>query len=212
MRGDLGAVVKAILLDSEARSAPLNEAAGKMQEPLLRVTQLWRAYDAKAASGRYTPGFNAGSTLAQGPLQSPSVFNYYSPFFAPAGEIAASNLVAPELQLATEYQNAVVTNFFYSQAFFRNNVSYTGTNTNTILINIDEEVALADNPAQLVTRIADKLLGGEISTPLRTEAQALANRITLNGTTPQALLTQKGQRVSEALWLISSSPEYALQR
>ena len=42
--------------------------------------------------------------------------------------------------------------------------------------------------------------------------QPLANRITLNGTTPQALLTQKGQRVSEALWLISSSPEYALQR
>ena len=178
---------------------------------LLRVTQLWRAYDGKAASGRYV-GVNPAFNLGQGPQQSPSVFNFYSPFYAPPGEISAQNQVAPELQLATEYQNTVVTNFVFTQAFARNNVSYTGTNADAILINIDAEVALADDPAILVTRIADKLLGGQISTVLRAEAQALATRVTLNGTTPEALRKQRAQRVSEALWLIASSPEYALQR
>ncbi|MCB1624413.1 MAG: DUF1800 domain-containing protein, partial [Pseudomonadales bacterium] len=211
VRGDLGAVVRAILLDAEARSAPSTATAGKLQEPLLRVTQLWRAYDGKAASGRYV-GVNPAFNLGQGPQQSPSVFNFYSPFYAPPGEISAQNQVAPELQLATEYQNTVVTNFVFTQAFARNNVSYTGTNADAILINIDAEVALADDPAILVTRIADKLLGGQISTVLRAEAQALATRVTLNGTTPEALRKQRAQRVSEALWLIASSPEYALQR
>ncbi|MEZ5514919.1 MAG: DUF1800 family protein [Steroidobacteraceae bacterium] len=211
IRGDLGAVVKAILLDTEARSAPASATTGKVQEPLLRLTQLWRAYDGKATSGQYV-GVNPAFNFGQGPQQSPSVFNFYSPFYAPPGEISDQNLVAPELQIATEYQNTVVTNYFYSQVFFRNNVSSTSTNPDTILINIDAEVDLANDPAALVTRIADKLLGGQISTVLRTEAQALANRINLNGTTPAALRTQRGQRVAEALWLIASSPEYALQR
>ncbi len=211
IRGDLGAVVKAILLDAEARSTPASATNGKVQEPLLRLTQLWRAYDGKATSGKYV-GVNPAFNLGQGPQQSPSVFNFYSPFYAPPGEITTQNLVAPELQIATEYQNTVVTNFFYSQIFFRNNVSSTSTNPDTILINIDAEVDLANDPAALVTRIADKLLGGQISAVLRTEAQAVANRINLNGTTPAALRTQRGQRVAEALWLIASSPEYALQR
>ena len=51
-RGNLGAVVRAILLDPEARDArTASDAAGKLKEPLLRLTQLWRAYDVASASG-----------------------------------------------------------------------------------------------------------------------------------------------------------------
>ena len=52
-----------------------------------------------------------------------SVFNFFSPFYAPPGEIADQGLVAPELQIATEYQNTLVANFFYGQAFSRNSRS-----------------------------------------------------------------------------------------
>ena len=70
VRGDLAAVVKAILLDEEARPAMAMEIDGKLKEPLLRVTQLWKAYDATSESGRYP--LNAAYILfGQGPLQSP---------------------------------------------------------------------------------------------------------------------------------------------
>ena len=86
-RGNLGAVVKAILLDVEARPVTVTATTGKVKEPLLRLTQLWRAYDAKAANGQYRIG-NINAVFGQGPLQSPSVFNFFSPFYAPPGEIA----------------------------------------------------------------------------------------------------------------------------
>ena len=87
-RGNLGAVVRAILLDAEAR-APASTAdpdASKLKEPVLRLTQLWRAYDGRAANGRYF-NINPSVDFGQGPLQAPSVFNFYSPFYAPPGEI-----------------------------------------------------------------------------------------------------------------------------
>ena len=101
IRGDLGAVVRAILLDDEARPELPMEIDGKLKEPLLRLTQLWRAYDALSQSGAF-PLIASSAIFGQGPLQSPSVFNFFSPFFAPTGEIRNSGLVAPELEIATE--------------------------------------------------------------------------------------------------------------
>ena len=106
VRGDLAAVIKAILLDPEARPASTLDTDGKIKEPLLRLTQLWRNYNAAAASGRYYFPF-AYVVLGQGPQQSPSVFNFFSPRFAPPGEIRDRRLTAPELQIATEYQNTL---------------------------------------------------------------------------------------------------------
>ena len=83
--------------------------SGKLREPLLRLTQLWRAYDARAASGKYLPASAGGpaTTFGQGPLLAPSVFNFFSPFYAAPGEISNGNLVSPELQLSTEYLNTL---------------------------------------------------------------------------------------------------------
>ena len=202
-RGNLGAVVRAILLDAEAR-APASTAdpdASKLKEPVLRITQLWRAYDGRAANGRY---FNIDPAVdfGQGPLQAPSVFNFYSPFYAPPGEISDLGLVAPELQIATEYQNTLVTNYFYSQIFFRNS-TVNVTNENVVVIDIEEEVALADDPAALVERIAEKLLASQISDTLRAQAEQQVARVPSSNAP---------ERVAEALWLISTSPEFAILR
>jgi uncharacterized protein (DUF1800 family) len=206
VRGDLGAVVRAVLLDTEARAAPSNANGGKLKEPILRVTQLWRAYDGKAQSGRYI-NVNPVPNIGQGPLQSASVFNFYSPFYAPPGEISTQGLVAPELQIATEYQNTVLTNYLYGQVFGRNSTSTAGVGADTIVINIADEAALAADPPALVRKIADKLFGGQISDVLKTEAEAQVARYRATTTTPAA-----GQSVAEALWLVVSSPEYAAQR
>ncbi|MGH7785953.1 MAG: DUF1800 domain-containing protein [Candidatus Binatia bacterium] len=202
-RGNLGAVVRAILLDTEARApaSTANPDASKLKEPVLRLTQLWRAYDGRAANGRY---FNIDPAVdfGQGPLQAPSVFNFYSPFYAPPGEISDLGLVAPEMQIATEYQNTRVTNYFYTQIFLRNSTR-TVTNENVVVIDIDEEVALAADPAALVEKIAEKLLGGQISDPLRAEVEQKV---------AQVPSVDAPQRVAEALWLVSTSPEFAILR
>ncbi len=118
VRGDLAAVVRAILLDDDARPDLRIEIDGKVKEPLLRLTQLWRAYGARSSSGRY-PLLASYILFGQGPMQSLTVFNFFSPSYAPHGEIRDSSLVAPELQIATDYQSTLVTNFMFIQCFGR---------------------------------------------------------------------------------------------
>lgn len=200
-RGNLAAVVKAILLDAEARPATVAATTGKVKEPLLRLTQLWRAYGAQAANNQYRIG-NINAVFGQGPLQSPSVFNFFSPFYGPPGEISDQGLVAPELQIATEYLNTTVTNTFYNVIFFWNS-TVPGLPANAIVMDISQEVALAGDSEALVSRIAEKLLGGTISPALKVEAKAAVDRVPA---------TNAGQRVSEAMYLIATSPEYVVQR
>lgn len=204
-RGNLAAVVKAILLDTEARDPPTGASNGKLKEPLLRLTQLWRAYDASAADG----SLNAqGATLifGQGPLQANSVFNFFSPFYAPPGEIAAANLVAPELQIATEYQNTQVTNYLFLIAHCYIRAPITGcpaVRATVPIINTTEEDALANDPPALVERVAQRLLAGQISPTLRAETRTLVERAPASPPTV---------RTAQALYLIASSPEFALQQ
>lgn len=207
VRGDLGAVVRAILLDEEARPELAMELDGKIKEPLLRLTQLWRAYDGRSNSGRYQllQGIPPYIFLGQGPLQSPSVFNFFSPFYAPPGEIRDSNLFAPELEIATEYQNTLMTNYLFYQAFSANSVSAQDPNfgADDVYIDIAGELAIAGDPDALIDMVADKLLAGSISQTLREEIGGMLSLIV--GPDAEAL------RVAEVIYLVASSPEYAYQ-
>ena len=203
-RGNLGAVVKAVLMDPEARPDMPMEIDGKLKEPLLRVTQLWKNYDAASATGRYPIGF-AYILLGQGPLQSPSVFNFFSPFYAPPGEIRNSGLVAPEMQIATEYLNTQLTNYMFIQAFVYNQENpdmSDPVNEDIVVIDFSEEMAIADDADALIDMVAGKLLGGEISDSLRTEISGMLDII------PPA---DAAVRAAETIYFIVTSPEYAYQ-
>lgn len=224
-RGNLEAVVRAILLDTEARAAAAGSAAataGKLKEPLLRLTQFWRAYDAKSngsAAGvvKYGAGVNfpggVSAVFGQGQGQSPSVFNFYSPSYAPPGEISDGNLVAPELQLATEYLNTQVTNFFWTQALSRTQVQAAATtfNADLMFITTTEEIALAADSEALVNKVAEKLLGGaaQMSATLKAEAKAQVERTTIPATNSAAAINT---RVADAIYFVVTSPEFVLQR
>lgn len=205
VRGDLAAVVKSILLDNEARPAVPQDVDGKLKEPLLRLTQLWRAYDAASASGRYPLNY-IYVIFGQGPLQSPSVFNFFSPFYAPPGEIRDNGLVAPELGIATEYLNTFVTNYMFYQVFFWNHAtdpSAEGITEDTVLIDFSAEAATAANADALIDMVVDKLLAGQVSATLRTEIEGMLLRIPAD----QGLL-----RAAETIYLVATSPEFATQR
>jgi uncharacterized protein (DUF1800 family) len=201
VRGDLGAVVRAILLDPEAVPAAASDSDGKLKEPLLRLTQLYRAYNATSAAGGYRLG-GAYLIFGQGPLQSPSVFNFFSPFYAPPGEIRDGGLVAPELEIATEYQNTFITNYMLVQTFGLNHTN-PDLGEDDIYIDIQEEMDLAVDTDGLIDLVAGKLLGGQISNRLRTEIAGMLERL------PEG---DAALRAAEAIYLIVTSPEYAYQR
>jgi uncharacterized protein (DUF1800 family) len=201
VRGDLAAVVTAILLDPEARGAS-TVSTGKLKEPLLRLTQLWRAYNGHAANGSYAAFANPSPFLGQGPLQAASVFNFFGPDYAPPGEIRSLGLVAPELEIATEYQNTQLTNRLRTYAF--RNSRTAGLNPEDIVIDIDAEVAVANDANALATLVTDKLLAGQVSTTLRTEIVNLVGRY---GTTA----ADAPNRAAQAIYSVVTSPEYALQ-
>lgn len=204
VKGDLAAVIKAILLDPEARPDMPMEIDGKIKEPILRLTQLWRAYNAQSQSGVF-PLAPAYIIFGQGPLQAPHVFNFFSPFHAPAGEIRNSGLVAPEFEIATEYQNTFITNYFFILAFNWNSEAAT-PGEDDVLIDISEEIAIAADTDALVTMVADKLLGGEISDTLRAETVQMVDRIRVFAPGNDAALA------AEAIYFIVTSPEFAYQR
>ena len=216
-RGNLEAVVRAILLDSEARGAATGTQAayaGKLKEPLLRLTQLWRAYNARSASGKIGAARNfaggAAAVFGQAQGSSPSVFNFFSPFFAPSGEIADAGRVAPEMQIATEYANTQIANFFWVQSLSRTQLATT-LNADDMFINTTDELAIAADSEALVNRVAEKLLGGstQMSAALKSEMKAQIERTAVPTTNPTTALAT---RTADAIYLIVTSPEFALQR
>lgn len=117
VRGDLKAVVRAILLDPRARGlAHRSEPGfGKVQEPILSFTRLLRATSVTTLDGWPGPEGNAITGVyqyrapqdhfGQAPLRSPSVFNFYSPDYVPADRFySRRGLTAPELQIQTDQQ------------------------------------------------------------------------------------------------------------
>ncbi len=89
VRGDLKAVIRAILLDPEARDPAMlsDPVFGKMKEPYLRTANLIRALNARAANGVYELNY-LGDIHYQEPLAAPSVFNFFQPGYSPAGPVS----------------------------------------------------------------------------------------------------------------------------
>ena len=215
-RGNLEAVIRAILLDAEARNPPAGAVAGKLKEPLLRLTQFWRAYGVTSTSGKLgvARNFSGGTPTAQfgqGQGMSPSVFNFFSPSYAPPGEIADGGYVSPEMQLGTEILAASSANYFYTQAFTRTQAQAATLNADDMYITTTDELAVANDSEALVNRVAERLLGGagQMSAALKAETKAQIERTTVPTTNPNTALAT---RTGDAIYFVVTSPDFALQR
>lgn len=200
VRGDLGAVVRAILLDDEAMTGHHTEPAtfGKLREPLMRQTALWRAFNASAQTGLFA-FTNPEINLAQAVLRADTVFNFYRPDYRPQGALTTAGLVAPEFQILTHSTITTQTNQLYTSA-----VRYKGasqTEPHEIQIDISREKVMAADPAALVDHLDVLLLAGTMSPELRS---ILLTH--LEGDTDLVV------RASDAVYLIVSSPEFSVQK
>ena len=101
IRGDMKAVIRAILMDEEARNCPSDDAfSGMLREPMVRYTHAARAFNAASNEGTYRNSMNDFYNLTfQRPLGSPSVFNFFQSNYQPIGSVEENNLVAPEFQI-----------------------------------------------------------------------------------------------------------------
>ena len=163
VRGDMKAVVRAVLLDPEARADPVPGAtrSGKLKEPILRITAWMRAFSVRSTSGDWAYYFTNDpvTTIGQTPLQSPSVFNFFRPgYVPPQSEAGRAGMVVPEMQIASETTVASYLNVI------EGTVGYFGTGF-LLDLNTDyaAELALADDPGALVDRIDLLLAAGAMS-------------------------------------------------
>lgn len=111
VRGDMRAVVRAVLTDPEASNPPRPDEDGRLREPLVRFISMARQLNATAEDGLfYNNGFLQQFFLRQHPLSAPSVFNFYLPNHSPAGALADAGLVAPEFQITDSTTIVAMTN------------------------------------------------------------------------------------------------------
>jgi len=235
VRGNLRAVVTAILLDPEARNPTNQETSGKLKEPILRLTQIWRAYNAASPSGSFG-AINWGcdaefctsmSSFGQSPLDSPSVFNFFSPFYSPPGEISRAGLVAPEMQLANENMHTQMQNFVYDQILqvtpkpVGNAVDVASREKRKVYMNIDVESAVADDTDKLLDVVAERLLGDPALLSQESRA-AFRTHLATSKTDlccasdpkkrPDISTERRQRQIGDAILLIATSPEYAVQQ
>jgi uncharacterized protein (DUF1800 family) len=205
VRGDMKAIVRAILLDGEARSSAglTDPQFGKLREPVLRLAQWARCFGATSASGNWLIRNldSASTSLGQQPLRAPSVFNFYRPGYVPANTaIAAANLAAPEFQITGETSVAGYTNFM--QAAISSGVGV----GREVRASYTNELAVADNADALIDRVNRCLMAGTMGTQQRQEIRDAVNAIAATATNGRA------NRVYTAVLLTMASPEYLVQK
>lgn len=203
-RGNLGSTVKAILMHTEARAGHQTnpQTFGKVKEPLIRITQLWRAFTPDTIHPDFNYGW-VGNELQQSPLGSPSVFNFFSPDFSQPGDIRNDGLVSPEFEIIDETSTISMTSRLLSVSLWSHNYKVT-SNEKRIAINIDREMDMENDRESLLDHLDLLLLGGRMSTDLRLEVNTLMNT--------RDYKNAASQRIAEAIFMIISSPEAAVQR
>jgi uncharacterized protein (DUF1800 family) len=208
VRGDLGAVARAIVMDYEARSPALlnTPAFGKLKEPLLRLTAILRAFGGASNSGRFSIANPEGS-LMQAAMRAPTVFNFFEPGYVLAGDLAAAGLYAPEYQILTDTSAISMPNFYYTYIY--NNRSTTDMAQQTIGLTLDSLLPLARTPAN-VQQLVDYL---NLVLCANSMPKAMNDRIVAAITAmPNNTAATDLERVRSAIYLVVTSPEGAVQK
>jgi uncharacterized protein (DUF1800 family) len=223
VRGDMRAVVRAVLMDPEARDASQAQqyGYGKVKEPMLRFAQVLRAFGAEGQSVATAGGATTRTLLrnrgigvdtSQSIMGSPSVFNYYRPNYQPTGDLRQRGLFAPELQILNEAVSISTLNHYYDRLNQMDrddtNIATTTTDprfyTARYRFNFATAKPLAVAPEKLVDHLNLLLMGGRMPADMRS--------ILLTSTYATPMNDGGGDRVEDLVFLIASSSQFAVQR
>ena len=211
VRGDMKAVIKAILLDPEARAAPVSTSTrGKVREPIVRLVHWMRAFNARSTDGRFLYGTTSdpATQLGQSPMYAPSVFNFFRPgYIPPNSRVGAIGLTAPEMQITNEISMVGYLN--YIRGVINAGIGTRGANNSfDIQADYTAELALANNADLLVDRVNLLLTGGALSSATRTLIRNAVASVAIGTANPNA---DSRNRVNLAIFLTMATPEYLFQ-
>lgn len=223
VRGDMKALIKAILLDVEARDPQMMDVPtyGKLREPILRVVNFATAFSASALNGYYgLSAFNMDH--AQEAMNAPSVFNFFQPSYSPPGILNDAGLAAPEFQIINASTAISAPNYFANA--LRNNDLHrwgAGDAQKAVRLNLTPELSLilpeqyhSQNQPNVTPFDTDPLLqrldmvltGGTLSPQQFHIIREAVNQIPTN-----TWLWHK-ERAWLAIYLILTSPDFCVQR
>lgn len=224
VRGDMKAVIRAILLDPEARGdAKTDPNYGKLREPVQFATNYLRAFGVRSAdrstqSDGYLLGRGEYTGMGQIPFQSPTVFNYYPPGYV----IPGTATVGPEFALMTT-GTAIQRANFINRFIFTNGgtapdqyplpipvAAPNAPNGTSIDVSDLQALAAADATGNLLLdELNRRMLHGTMTTQMRTTILPAVTSITQSSpaTTAQTL-----SRVQQAIYLVATSSQYQVQR
>jgi hypothetical protein len=202
VRGDMKAVITAILLDPEARAGDTNVNApgGHLREPVLWLTDTMRglgftnndvvAGNDVVANASFNTLGNYTSNLSQKPYASGSVFN----FFPPGYVIPGTTTNAPEFSLENT-ASAVL------RLSLANTVVFNGISGFKVDLSATSSLGkIASNPGNLADTLGTMFLHGQMPADMKT---AIVNNITP--------LTDMGERVRVATYLVITSSQYKIE-
>ncbi len=231
VKGDMKAVVRAIVMDDEAQNGYQTAPAtfGKLREPILKTAHLWRAFKGtgvptKLANGTVTPPrirfLGSSRLMGQRPFGSNSVFNFYRPDYQHPGELKNANMNSPEFQILTESMIMSKVSTLSSAIFWRDTPhdwlepTIEGVwDTFSPRLHLDRERELSKNPADLLDHLNLLLMAGQMSQPMY---ELILNHLNANKVNPNwdetGQMWARDMLVYEAMFLVMASPEYAVQR
>jgi uncharacterized protein (DUF1800 family)/predicted small lipoprotein YifL len=203
VRGDLKAVVRAVLIDPEARDlSKLAESGwGKQREPVIRFANYLRAFNAKSKSGINSIHYldDSDNALGQSPFLAPTVFNFYSPNYKAPGKIAQAGLYSPEFQITTETSVIGALNFFanlvYSQGY--------GNDDHKVVMDYTPLLNVASDADALAEKLNRLMYMGQMSAETRATLVKALNAKDKN---------DKEGRVKTALILTAVAPDFLIQK
>ena len=216
VRGDMQAVIKAILLDDEARNPSFitDPNNGKLREPFFRFTQLVRAFHYSNPQDKFwDAGWDVENSLRQYMFNAPSVFNFFSPGYRPPGPVGDAGLTGPEFQLLNSYTAISTINFWYSRLEWNYVIDLPDPDDEIRgqTYNLDQpeqdltyEVALVGDIPSLIDHLDLLLTYGTLSTEMRAIIETAVSGYDADGADAVDV-------VNFAIFLFMSCPEYAVQ-
>ncbi len=224
-RGDMQAVIKAILLDDEARNCESQSDPnfGMLREPFVRYLQLVHSFDLSSPSGVYRNVMNTiTEQFGQKIFTSPSVFNFFQQDYQPIGPIEEANLYAPEFQITNSqsiagYMNALNNWLFYGNVVDDWGWGYEGSldyENDRAALDFSTEVTLVDNNKlpELLDRLDLILAHGQLSQRTKDVVMAVLKEMPIEGYNEENTNFLRLNRVQMAVYLIMASPEYLINK
>ncbi len=231
VRGDMKAVIAAVLLDDEARNTTglSSNTFGKLREPMLRLVQWARTFGATSAAGSWKlfDLSNPSNQLGQTPFRSPSVFNFFRPGYVPPGTaLATTQSPAPEFQLVNETSVGGYLNFMQGvierglncpepsvpEAAFRNyvyDIKATYANELPLLTAAATPAIATADATALVKRISLLMCAGQLSASTQS---LMVTALTTPPLTATSTLQQRQERVWGAVLMTMACAEYLVQK